>query len=85
MLDGNVPDLAHCPNVASFHGVLGDLVARVVRNNDGVLGCNLEPLVMVSILLGLLSNSADNLDVTRRHQSRKCRDDALDLLELIAS
>ena len=73
MLDGNVADLAHCPNVASFHGVLEDLVTRVVRNNDGALGSNLEPLVVVSILLGLLRNSADNLDVTRRHQRRKCR------------
>merc|ERR1719232_1478899 len=64
VLDGNVLDLAHPPDVSSLHCVLENLVTSAVSNGDCALGGNLEGLVVAAILLSLLGHQADVGNVT---------------------
>merc|ERR1719232_511890 len=64
VLDGNVLDLTHPPDVSSLHCVLENLVTSAVSDGDGALGGNLEGLVVAAVLLSLLSHQADVGNVT---------------------
>merc|ERR1719232_676726 len=64
VLDWNVLDLAHSPDVASLHSVLENLVTSAVSDGDGALGGNLEGLVVAAVLLSLLSHQANVGDVS---------------------